>query len=339
MTGRNITIRDVAKIAGVSTATVSRALRGLPHVDAATRDRVARVAEELDYVISPSASRLASGRTGTIAIVTPYVSRWFFATLLSGIDSVLQGAGVDLLLFGVGDPSVSTERIPSERRLRGRVDGLMVLALPAALPEVQNLVEMGLPVSLVGMTASSVPSASIDDVEAARMATQHLLNLGHVDIGLIAGDISPTAFTMQDDRRRGFTAALNGAGLTHDPVLETSGYFTGAGGERAMTVLLSQPKRPTAVFARSDEMAFGGIRALQRHGLRPGRDVSIVGVDGHDISELLDLTTVEQPVAELGRVSAEALLEQLRTGVKPFETKVLPTELVVRGSTVPSSTH
>ena len=106
-----------------------------------------------------------------------------------------------------------------------------------------------------------------------------------------------------------------------------------------MTVLLSQPKRPTAVFAMSDEMAFGGIRALQRHGLRPGRDVSIVGVDGHDISELLDLTTVEQPVAELGRVSAEALLEQLRTGVKPFETKVLPTELVVRGSTVPSSTH
>jgi hypothetical protein len=339
MTGRNITIRDVAKIAGVSTATVSRALRGLPHVDAATRDRVARVAEELDYVISPSASRLASGRTGTIAIVTPYVSRWYFATLLSGIDSVLQGAGVDLLLFGVGDPSVSTERIPTERRLRGRVDGLMVLALPATLPEVHNLVGMGLPVSLVGMTASSVPSACIDDVEAARMATQHLLNLGHVDIGLIAGDVSPTAFTMQDDRRRGFASALEGAGLDHDASLEASGYFTVAGGERAMTVLLSQPKRPTAVFAMSDEMAFGAIRALQRHGLRPGRDVSIVGVDGHDISELLDLTTVEQPVAELGRVSAEALLEQLRTGVKPFETTMLPTELVVRGSTVPSAAH
>lgn len=335
MNGRNITIRDVAKAAGVSTATVSRALRGLPHVDAVTRDRVTRVAQDMDYVISPSASRLASGRTGTIAIITPFLSRWFFSTLLSGVESVLQEAGIDLLLFEVGDPSISTARIPTERRLRGRVDGLMVLSLPAGAPEVRELLDMGLPVSLIGGAVPGVPSVSIDDVAAARMGAQHLLNLGHERIGLITGAPMPTAFTSEDDRRKGFHAALAAAKVKPDPTLEAYGYFTVAGGERAMTALLSQPQPPSAVFSMSDEMAFGAIRALQRHDLKPGQDVSIVGVDGHDLAELLDLTTVQQPVAELGRIAAEALVEQLRTGQRSTDQVVLPTDLVVRGSTVP----
>ena len=99
-----ITIKDVADAAGVSTATVSRALRGLPNVDATTRERIQRVADELDYVISPSASRLASGRTGSIAVITPYIARWYFSTVLSGVESVLQSAGIDLLLMSVSTP-------------------------------------------------------------------------------------------------------------------------------------------------------------------------------------------------------------------------------------------
>ncbi len=336
----SITIRDVAEAAGVSTATVSRALRGLPHVDAETRARVEQVAREMDYVVSPSASRLASGRTGTVALIAPFLARWFFSTVLSGVEGVLQNASIDLLVFEVGDPAVAAARMPAERRLRGRVDGLLVVSLPSEESSVAEILGLGLPVSLIGATAPGVPSVSIDDVAAARTATQHLINVGHERIGIISGQPDPSGFTPANDRRRGYLEAMSIAGFHADPTLVEYGYFTVAGGEQAMTSLLARPQPPTAVFAVSDEMAFGAIRALQRHGLRPGIDVAIVGIDGHDLSELLDLTTVAQPVRELGRMAAERLLNQLRVPAAEraakAETTVVPTTLFVRGSTVPT---
>lgn len=336
----SITIRDVAEAAGVSTATVSRALRGLPHVDAQTRARVEKVAREMDYVVSPSASRLASGRTGTVALIAPFLARWFFATVLSGVEGVLQNASIDLLVFEVGDPAVAS-RMPAERRLRGRVDGLLVVSLPSEESSVAEILGLGLPVSLIGASAPGVPSVSIDDVAAARTATQHLINIGHERIGIISGQPDPSGFTPANDRRRGYLEALSIAGFRADAALVEYGYFTVAGGEQAMTSLLARPHPPTAVFAVSDEMAFGAIRALQRHGLRPGIDVAIVGIDGHDLAELLDLTTVAQPVRELGRMAAERLLNQLRVPAADraakAEATVVPTTLFVRGSTVPST--
>lgn len=329
----SITIRDVAQAAGVSTATVSRALRGLPHVDPETRERVRKVAADLDYVVSPSASRLASGRTGTIAVITPFIDRWFFSTLLSGISDVLQERDVDLLVYEVGDPGTSPG-LPAERRLRGRVDGVIVVTLPTDAPRIADMLEIGLPTSFVGVRWPGVPSVCIDDAAAGRMATQHLINLGHERIGIISG--RPLASTSQASRAEGYASAMAGAGLTPDPTLEAFGYFTVSGGEAAMTSLLSQPKPPTAVFAMSDDMAFGAIRALQRHGIRPGSDIAIASIDGHDLAELLDLTTVGQPVAQMGRMAAEALLARMvgDSGDSPDEMTV-PTTLVVRGSTVP----
>jgi LacI family transcriptional regulator, repressor for deo operon, udp, cdd, tsx, nupC, and nupG len=328
----SITIRDVAQAAGVSTATVSRALRGLPHVDPETRERVRRVAAELDYVVSPSASRLASGRTGTVAVITPFIDRWFFSTVLSGISDVLQESDVDLLVYEVGDPATSPG-LPAERRLRGRVDGVIVVTLPTDAPRIADMLEIGLPTSFIGVRWPGVPSVCIDDAAAGRMATQHLINLGHERIGIISG--RPQASTSQASRALGYVTAMEGAGLTPDPSLEAYGYFTVAGGESAMTSLLSQPKPPTAVFAMSDDMAFGAIRALQRHGIRPGADIAIASIDGHELAELLDLTTVGQPVAQMGRVAADALLARMlgRDVSGPDEITV-PTTLVVRGSTV-----
>jgi LacI family transcriptional regulator, repressor for deo operon, udp, cdd, tsx, nupC, and nupG len=328
----SITIRDVAQAAGVSTATVSRALRGLPHVDPETRERVRRVAAELDYVVSPSASRLASGRTGTVAVITPFIDRWFFSTVLSGISDVLQESDVDLLVYEVGDPATSPG-LPAERRLRGRVDGVIVVTLPTDAPRIADMLEIGLPTSFIGVRWPGVPSVCIDDAAAGRMATQHLINLGHERIGIISG--RPQASTSQASRALGYVTAMEGAGLMPDPTLEAYGYFTVAGGESAMTSLLSQPNPPTAVFAMSDDMAFGAIRALQRHGIRPGADIAIASIDGHELAELLDLTTVGQPVAQMGRVAADALLARMlgRDVSGPDEITV-PTTLVVRGSTV-----
>ncbi len=334
-----ITIRDVADAAGVSTATVSRALRGLPHVDPVTRERVERVAKEMDYVVSPSASRLASGRTGTIGVIAPFIARWFFSTVLSGVESVLQASDIDLLVFEVGDPATHY-RIPPEQRLRGRVDGLLVVSLPSDESAVAHLLSLGMPVSLIGSSAAGVPSVSIDDVAAGRIATQHLINIGHERIAIISGQPNPTGFTPAEDRRRGYQAALTEAGLSAGEELESYGYFTVAGGEQAMTGLLALSKPPTAVFAASDEMAFGAIRALQRHGMRPGHDVAVIGIDGHDLSDLLDLSTVVQPVRDLGRMATEALLTQLRLPAAErglvAQATAVPTSLVVRGSTVPS---
>ena len=333
-----ITIRDVAEAAGVSTATVSRALRGLPNVDEATRARVQAIAAELDYVISPSASRLASGRTGSIGVITPYISRWFFSTVLSGVESVLQNAGMDLLLMSVSTPDAQ-HRLPPAPRLRRRVDGVIAIALPPDDVQLDDVIALDMPTSLIGTAKEGVAGVTIDDVQAARTATQHLLNLGHTRIGVISGNLIDAPFTAEHDRFRGFRETMEEAGLEIDPLLEAFGYFTVAGGEQAMTALLTHRERPTAVFAMSDEMAFGAMRAMRAHGLTPGKDISIIGIDNHDLSELLDLTTVAQPVFDLGRVAAEALLVQIRLGSgspRP-DSFALPTQLIVRGSTSPVS--
>lgn len=334
-----ITIRDVADEAGVSPATVSRALRGMPNVNAATRARIKAAAARLDYVASPSASRLASGRTGSIAVITPYISRWYFATVLSGVESVLQAAGMDLLLLGVDESAAPSDQPSAAQRLRRRVDGALIIAMPPTDPQITEVLDLGLPTSLVGVTLEGVPGVAIDDVQAARQATQHLVNLGHERIGMIGGSTVEAHFTAETDRERGFREVLTAHGLDNDPRLATHGYFTIAGGERAMTNLLTQPRPPTAVFAMSDEMAFGALRSLSLHGLVAGRDVSIVGIDGHDVSEHLDLTTVVQPVTEMGRVAAQSLLDQIGAGTQEVQPGIvrMPTQLRVRGSTGPRS--
>jgi LacI family transcriptional regulator, repressor for deo operon, udp, cdd, tsx, nupC, and nupG len=331
-----MTIRDIAREAGVSTATVSRALRGLPNVDPVTRAKVHAVAERLDYVVSPAASRLASGRAGSIAVITPFVARWYFATVLSGVERVLQRSDLDLLLFSVGDPS-ETHRVPPHRKLRRRVDAFLVISLEAASPDLREVFELDMPVTLIGSTHDGVSSVAIDDVEGGRAATQHLINRGHRRIAIISGRPLPSPFTPERDRYRGYLDAVGAAGIEVEPGFVTHGYFTIEGGEDAMTSLLSLADPPTAVFAISDEMAFGAMRALRRHGLQAGQDVSIVGFDGHDMADLLDLTTVVQPVEELGAQAAQALLDAVMDpGREPRQVQ-LPTQLVVRGSS--GATH
>jgi LacI family transcriptional regulator, repressor for deo operon, udp, cdd, tsx, nupC, and nupG len=165
------------------------------------------------------------------------------------------------------------------------------------------------------------------------MATQHLINLGHERIGLISGRPLPTPFFPENDRLAGYLQALAASGLDADPALQVPGFFTIEGGEHAMTAQLAQRTPPTAVFAMSDEMAFGALRALRRHGLQAGRDVSIVGFDGHEMADLLDLTTVCQPAEELGQLAARSLLDLLDHPEHAPQVRCLPTQLYVRGST------
>jgi DNA-binding LacI/PurR family transcriptional regulator len=334
--GMGITIRDVAAAAGVSTATVSRALRGLPNVDQVTRERVKAVAAGLDYVISPSASRLASGRTGSIAVITPYIARWFFSEVIAGVESVMQQAEMDLLLMNVGDYQNGHARIPPTPRLRRRVDGILIVALPPQDPDLEPILNLEMPTVMIGGIAPKCESVVIDDVAVASKATEHLVGLGHTRIALMAGGPAEARFTAESQRERGFHLVMKKNSLVEDPMLEVFGHFTIEGGESAMDALLNQLNPPTAVFAMSDEMAFGAIRSLRKHELEPGRDVSIVGVDDHPMSSYLGLTTVSQPVSELGVTAAERLVGQI-LGIDPLagngRVTELPTQLIVRNST------
>lgn len=339
-----LTIHDIARAAGVSTATVSRALRALPGVSDVTRARVLATAAALDYVVSPAASRLSSGRTGSVAVVTPYLARWYFATVLAAINEELSTDDLDLLLVTVDEPSPATRPTPAHR-LRRRVDGVIVVSVSPQAVALAEITRLAVPTVVIGLTSRGATSVRSDDVNGAAMAAQHLLNLGHRRIGLIHGRTTSPVFVAERDRLVGFRRALDDAGLEPDPTIWAPGSFTAAGGEEAMSQLLARPDPPTAVFAMSDEMAFGALAALRRHGLRPGTDLSVIGYDDHDLAATYDLTTVHQPVVELGHIAASVLRRQVvgaadggdgAEPARPGEDVVLPVRLVARGSTGPA---
>jgi LacI family repressor for deo operon, udp, cdd, tsx, nupC, and nupG len=329
-------IEDVAKLAGVSIATVSRSLRGLPDVAPATRDKVLTAARALDYVASPFAARLASGRSSTIGVVVPFVHRWFFAEVLGAVESVLSEAGFDLLLHNLGS-SAGREQFFTVLPVRKRVDAVVVVSLALNDDEIEALKSLELPIGVLGASHPGFFCVRIDDVAAAEQAVDHLTSLGHRRIALIGGDTNdPMRFTPPHHRLTGFRNGLATAGIAPDESLERLGYFTVEGGEAAMIELLQLPEHPTAVFAESDEMAYGAIRAIRRAGLKIPEDVAVIGFDDHATAELMDLTTIRQPVAEQGAKLAVELLACLQNA-GPATDVVLDTELVVRGTTVASA--
>lgn len=332
-------IEDVARRAGVSIATVSRALRGLPDVATATRDRVLDAATELSYVASPFAARLASGRTATVGVVVPFVNRWFFAEVIDTVETALRRAGFDLLLYNLGDEA-GRSRFFEVMPMRKRVDAVLVVSLVLAEAEIAALRSLNCRLGLLGLQREGFLSTRIDDVRSARMAVTHLTDLGHRRIGLIGGDTDdPMRFTPPLHRADGYRQALAAVGVEPDPALEILGYFTIQGGEEACRTLMALPDRPTAIFAESDEMACGALRALRRLELRVPQDVAIIGFDDHPTADLMDLSTIGQPVAEQALDIGTRLLAAIASDSGAADDDlVLPTELIVRGSTDPART-
>jgi LacI family transcriptional regulator, repressor for deo operon, udp, cdd, tsx, nupC, and nupG len=331
-------IEDVARLAGVSIATVSRALRGLPDVATTTRNRVLAAAAELDYVASPFAARLASGRTSTVGVVVPFVNRWFFAEVIDTVETSLRKAGFDLLLYNLGDQE-GRSRFFDVMPMRKRVDAVLVASLVLSDDEIAALQTLNTPVGLLGIERAGFLSTRIDDVASARAAVSHLTDLGHRRIGLIGGDTDdPMRFTPPLHRRDGYREALAAAGVEADPALEVLGYFTTDGGEQACQTLMRNPEPPTAIFAESDEMAYGALLALRRLGKSVPDDVAVIGFDDHPTAELMDLSTVRQPVSGQALDISTRLLAHLATGGTSTDGQgtrdaVLSTELVIRGST------
>jgi DNA-binding LacI/PurR family transcriptional regulator len=322
-------------MAGVGLGTASRALNGSPSVAPATRARVLAVAEKYHYVISPDASRLARGTTGRIGLVVPHMSRWFFGTMVEALESVFRRAHIDVLLYHVGDRRDRQEffqRLPARRK----VDALVVVGFPVEEAERQRLELLDVQVVAAGGQHAVYPHVSIDDYQAGAQAVGHLVSLGHRTIAMIEA-VDPDQSPSPPARSAAYYSALEHAAIPVDPQLVVRVDWGGEQGAEAMGRLLSVKKRPTSVYAHSDEVALGAIRTIRRAGLRVPEDISVVGIDDHPLAGLTDLTTVRQPVWDQGRRAAELVLALLEG--KPADSSiVLPTWLVVRSTTAPPAT-
>jgi LacI family repressor for deo operon, udp, cdd, tsx, nupC, and nupG len=330
-----INMADVAREAGVSTATVSRALRDMPGVSETTRERIKQLADELSYVVSPEASRLSGGATGRVAVVVPSINVWFFATMLAGIEGVLRDADMDVLIYhveGAEDRRRFFQRLPARRK----VDAVIVIALPVPDQEAKRLDLMGVQVVVAGGRLRDYPHVRIDDHEVAHQAVSHLVKLGHQRIAMIrTADPEGSLWAADLSRSRGYRDALRAADLEYDERLMVTVPFGIDGGARAMDRLLSMREPPTGVFAYSDEVAMGALRTLRRAHIPVPEQVSIIGVDDHPMAELNDLTTIHQSVEIQGSIAGQMALDLLHGRMTPDRQITVPTHLVVRGSTAP----
>jgi LacI family transcriptional regulator, repressor for deo operon, udp, cdd, tsx, nupC, and nupG len=331
----HVNMADVARAAGVSTSTVSRALRDLPGVSPARRDRIRAIAEDLAYVVSPEASGLARGATGRVAVVVPSLSRWYFSVMLAGIEAALRDADLDVLIYHVGDAE-DRRRFFHELPARRKVDAVVVIALPVPPKEVERLDLMGVQVVVAGGRMRDYPHVRIDDHAAALLAVRHLVDLGHERVAMIrTSDAEGQLWPTDVSRTLGYLDAIAQARLpTVEEYLVTTPFGIHNGID-AMNKLLALPVPPTAVFAQSDEIAFGALRALHQAGVEVPGDMSIMGVDDHPLAELHDLTTIRQPVELQGRMAGEIVLHLLGDEPRGDSPECVPVELVVRRSTGP----
>jgi DNA-binding LacI/PurR family transcriptional regulator len=323
---------DVARQAGVSIATVSRALRGVPGVSAPTRERIQKIAHELSYVISPEARALSRGQTGRVAIVLPQLDAWFYSAMLASMAPVLGEAGLDMLVYEV-DGEEQRSRFLRELPARRKADAVILTALPMTQAEVARLDLIGMHVVVVGGRMREFPYVRVDDLEASRIAVQHLVDLGHRRVAMIrTDDTDGTSWSSDLLRVQGWRKTLEAAGMdAPDELLATETIGVDAGA-RAMSRLLDLTEPPTAVFAYSDELAFAAVAHLRDRGLRAPEDMSVIGVDGHPLGELFDVSTVDQDVAGQGQMAAE-LVTRLVTGAEGVRDIEVTARLVQRGST------
>lgn len=330
----SVTIYDIAEQAKVSIATVSRVFNDHPRVASETRARVRAIAEELGYQPHVSAQSLARRKTHLLSAVIPVVTNYFFVEVMRGLQDRLAQSEFDLLVFTANEPEVADEQL-NRALQRGLSAGVLLFSMPVTDALVRHLKQSGQPVILVDCFHPDFDSVSINNELGGCLATQHLLALGHTQIGMVAaGRGVPAA-----ERRKGYERALREAGLPVDKALveistdlREHGY-TEQAGYAAARALLDRRKRPTAIFATSDIQALGVMRAVKEAGLRTPEDIAIVGFDDIRISEYVDLTTIRQPMRQMGELAVEKFLARLEQPEQPVSHTVFAPQLITRSTT------
>lgn len=336
----SVTIKDVARLAGVSVATVSRVLNASAPVQADTRARVLQVARELRFAPNGAARTLSRRRAGALGVILPDLYGEFFSELIRGIDQEAQRAGHSLLVSSSHHDSRGVGA--AVRAMRGRVDGLLVMAPEIPSEALDSTLPDGLPVVLLNRAPGrAAASVMVDNYGGAHAMTRHLLSLGHRRIGFLAGAANNAD---SDERERGFQDALREAGVSHECELCVRGDFAEEGGWRGARALLALTNPPSVIFAANDAMAVGALSALRDAGIDvPGR-IGVVGFDDIPVARFLHppLTSVRVGIAALGARGAWLLLSTINERPPPGAAPrrdLLATELVVRASCGASLSH
>jgi DNA-binding LacI/PurR family transcriptional regulator len=304
----------------------------------ATRKKVSAAAEELGFVASSAAESLATGRSRNIAVVTPFINRWFYSEVIDGVESALIGAGYDLTLYRLTDDTHQRSALFDYFLVRKGVDAVIALTLFISDDEVKRLRKLGKPIVGVGGRIPHIPTFSIDDVATSRRATEHLIELGHTKLMHIGGDQEKQLdFEVHSNRLAGFRAALAAAGLSHDNDFFADDFDISGGYRSALKALADPANRPTGIVAGSDEIAVGVMTAARELGLRVPEDLSIIGIDGHPLGETFGLSTMNQHPATQGAMAVSQALAQLggawdETDDAHLELQV---DLKIRASTAP----
>ncbi|RPI06957.1 MAG: LacI family transcriptional regulator [Ignavibacteriae bacterium] len=332
------TIYDVAKQASVGIGTVSRVLNKHASVSQKTRKRVLQVVSKLNYRPHPFAIGLARQRTNSILFTIPFFATFFFLEILRGIQKRLSDLDVSIILLGINHPDQITETLRNNIH-RHRVDGIVLcsMKIPDQLAKIALFKK--LPMVLVDTYHKKFDSIAVNNVRGGYTATKHLLDLGHTRIAMLNANLRSVP---AKDRFKGYQMAMMDAHkkISNSLVLKTkSEYldgFTRENGYEMMKELLKLgPKRPTAVFAASDIQAYGALAAIAEMGLRCPRDIAVIGFDDLELSGPLGLTSMLQPMSEMGMLTVERLLDRFENPGLPIYHKTFEPTLIVRRSTLP----
>lgn len=332
-----VTIRDVARKAGVGVGTVSRVLNDSPMVSEETRQKVQTAIKSLDYSPSSVARRLSRGRSMSVAVIAPFFTRRSYVERLQGIEHVLSAGGYELILYNVETESRRDECLRVV--LRGdSIDGILILSLTPSDADAERLVQQRVPAVLIDAYHPLLPSVSIDDVAGGQAATNHLISLGHRRIAYIGEHLEDNLFKSRVvvDRYSGYRKALAEAGIPFRPEYHGQGNYGWRDARRMALDIFSLEERPTALFAYCDTMAYGVMEAAQTCGITIPRDLSLIGFDDVEITQYFQLTTIHQPLYESGARGAALLLDYIDSDDdQELQHVLLPTKLVTRQTTAP----
>lgn len=330
-----ITIYDIADRAGVSIATVSRVFSGRSHVADATRERVFVVARELGYVPNVSARSLARQSTRVVAAVVPMLTSYFFMEVIRGVQDRLSELDYDLLVYASRAPEEVDGQLKRATQ-KGRADAVILCSTPLTEGRVRTLTTCGLPVVLLDSRHPDFDSVSVNNREGGATATEHLIERGYERIAHIAPNLVSVPGR---ERCEGYKDALRAAGRRVDEHLVVTSAevaqhgFTREAGYAAMQKLLGRKKHPDAVFAASDVQALGALRAAREAGLRVPDDVALIGFDDINMSAYVGLSTLSQPMYDIGRLGIDKLIQRIAEPDRPVSRTTFSAQLIARETT------
>ncbi len=331
----SVTIYDIAREANVGIGTVSRVLNNSANVTSETRERVIKIARRLNYQPHAFAQALARKRSNTLSAIIPFFTNYFFIEVLQGVQETLSSLGYDLIIHGANNTKQLEEYLQSSMR-KGRVDGTLLFSLELPDRFAEEFLEKKTPLVLVDAYHPQFDSIQVDNLNGAQVATEHLLSLGHKNIGMINANVNSVPAR---ERLNGFRETLRKHGL---PVAEENivvstevknDGFSRESGYHAMTELLGRGvKLPSAFFVSSDIQAIGVMAALREHQLRVPDDVALISFDDVELAKNFDLTTMSQPMYKMGELAVKKMMARIEQPDSPPSAVNFKPELVVRAS-------